>query len=86
MKIELFFVVLVEKLVTREVEYVQERIVEKPVETVVERMAARYRALRVGPATGDPEVGPLISRRQQALVLLGLPLVPRRPSGGDAVA
>jgi aldehyde dehydrogenase (NAD+) len=35
---------------------------------VVARMAARYRALRVGPALDDPDVGPLISRRQRELV------------------
>ena len=31
-------------------------------------MAAAYRALDVGPAAGDPRVGPLISARQKALV------------------
>jgi len=35
---------------------------------VVEKMADRYCALRVGPALDDPDVGPLISRRQQAVV------------------
>ncbi|MBL8308424.1 MAG: aldehyde dehydrogenase family protein [Rubrivivax sp.] len=35
---------------------------------VMERMADRYRALRVGPALDDPDVGPLISRRQQQRV------------------
>jgi aldehyde dehydrogenase (NAD+) len=35
---------------------------------VVERMAERYRALRVGPAEADLDVGPLISERQQAVV------------------
>ncbi len=35
---------------------------------VVERMAARYHALRVGPAMDDLDVGPLISARQQGLV------------------
>ncbi len=35
---------------------------------VMERMADRYRALRVGPALDDLDVGPLISRRQQQLV------------------
>lgn len=34
----------------------------------VERMARRYRALRVGPAMRDPDVGPLISARQKARV------------------
>jgi aldehyde dehydrogenase (NAD+) len=37
-------------------------------EQVVERMAERYRALRVGPAMSDLDVGPLISRRQQEMV------------------
>ncbi|MEL6680969.1 MAG: aldehyde dehydrogenase family protein, partial [Pseudomonadota bacterium] len=35
---------------------------------VVDRMAERYRALRVGPALADPDVGPLISARQRGLV------------------
>jgi aldehyde dehydrogenase (NAD+) len=35
---------------------------------VVEAMAARYRALRVGPALADLDVGPLISMRQKAVV------------------
>ncbi len=35
---------------------------------VVERMAARYRDLRVGPADADLDVGPLISARQKAIV------------------
>ncbi len=35
---------------------------------VVERMAERYRALRVGPAEADLDVGPLISERQKAVV------------------
>jgi aldehyde dehydrogenase (NAD+) len=35
---------------------------------VVERMAARYRALRVGPADADLDVGPLISERQKSIV------------------
>ena len=33
--------VLVEKVVTREVEYVDERIVERPIETIVERIVER---------------------------------------------
>ncbi|MEO7246614.1 MAG: aldehyde dehydrogenase family protein [Rubrivivax sp.] len=37
-------------------------------DVVAERMAARYRALRVGPALDDPDVGPLISARQQETV------------------
>jgi aldehyde dehydrogenase (NAD+) len=35
---------------------------------VVERMAARYRALQVGPADADLDVGPLISERQKSIV------------------
>ena len=35
---------------------------------VVQRMADRYRTLRVGPALTDPDVAPLISRRQQEVV------------------
>jgi aldehyde dehydrogenase (NAD+) len=35
---------------------------------VVERMAARYRALTVGPAMDDFDVGPLISARQREIV------------------
>ncbi|MDP2064024.1 MAG: aldehyde dehydrogenase family protein [Phaeovulum sp.] len=35
---------------------------------VVEAMAARYRALRVGPAMADHDLGPLISARQKAVV------------------
>ena len=35
---------------------------------VRERMAARYGALRVGPAASDPDVGPLISARQKGVV------------------
>ncbi len=35
---------------------------------VVARMAERYRALRVGPAVADLDVGPLISARQKAVV------------------
>ncbi len=37
-------------------------------DTVVQRMAERYRALRVGPAMDDPDVGPVISARQQQIV------------------
>ncbi len=44
-------------------------LVERPVfDEVVRRMAERYRALKVGPALGDPDVGPLISARQKELV------------------
>jgi aldehyde dehydrogenase (NAD+) len=35
---------------------------------VCERMAQRYRQLRVGPALDDPDVGPLISPRQRGIV------------------
>ncbi len=35
---------------------------------VLERMAARYRELRVGPALADLDVGPLISARQKEIV------------------
>ncbi len=38
------------------------------VDEVTERMAAAYGALRVGPATADLEVGPLISGRQKEIV------------------
>ena len=44
-------------------------------DTVVQRMADRYRTLRVGPALTDPDVGPLISRRQQEVVQGYLALV-----------
>ena len=37
-------------------------------DAVVQRMAERYRLLRVGPALADPDVGPLINRRQQEVV------------------
>ena len=37
-------------------------------ERVMQRMAERYRALRVGPAIDDLDVGPLISARQRELV------------------
>jgi aldehyde dehydrogenase (NAD+) len=44
-------------------------LVERPVfEQVVARMAERYRALRVGPATADLDVGPVISARQREIV------------------
>jgi len=55
-------------------------LVQRPVfETVVQRMAERYRALRVGPALDDPDVGPVISRRQQGIIEGYLALV--RDSG-----
>ncbi len=44
-------------------------LVEQPVyERVRERMAERYRALKVGPALQDLDVGPLISGRQREVV------------------
>jgi aldehyde dehydrogenase (NAD+) len=44
-------------------------LVERPVYAALrERMAERYRALRVGPALADLDMGPLISRRQQSIV------------------
>jgi aldehyde dehydrogenase (NAD+) len=43
--------------------------VERPLfDAVLARMAERYRALRVGPALTDPDVGPLISARQREVV------------------
>ncbi|MEM9011326.1 MAG: aldehyde dehydrogenase family protein [Pseudomonadota bacterium] len=44
-------------------------LVERSIlDTLSERMAERYRALRVGPATADLEVGPLISARQKGII------------------
>jgi aldehyde dehydrogenase (NAD+) len=44
-------------------------LVERPIfDEVVARMAERYRALRVGPALDDLDVGPLISARQREVV------------------
>jgi aldehyde dehydrogenase (NAD+) len=44
-------------------------LVERPVfEAVRERMAERYRALRIGPAVDDLDMGPMISKRQQQIV------------------
>ena len=44
-------------------------VVERPVfDAVRERMAERYRALRVGPAAADLDVGPMISERQRQVV------------------
>jgi aldehyde dehydrogenase (NAD+) len=56
-------------------------------EAVRERMAERYRALRIGPALHDLDVGPLISARQRESVQRylrlaqdsGLPLVAQAP-------
>ena len=76
-------------------------LVQRPLyDTVRARMAERYRALRVGPALGDPDVGPLISARQRELVQGYLDLVreggvqvaaqaslaPELPAGGYWVA
>jgi aldehyde dehydrogenase (NAD+) len=55
-------------------------LVEKPVyETVLARMAERYRSLRVGPALQDLDIGPVISARQREIVEGYLALV--RDSG-----
>jgi aldehyde dehydrogenase (NAD+) len=44
-------------------------LVEKPIfEQVRDRMAQRYRALRIGPAVADLDMGPVISKRQQSIV------------------
>jgi len=44
-------------------------LVERPVfDAVRERMAERYRALRIGPAVDDLDMGPVISARQQQIV------------------
>jgi aldehyde dehydrogenase (NAD+) len=44
-------------------------LVERPVfDEVRRRMAARYAALKVGPALDDPDVGPVISPRQREIV------------------
>ena len=45
---------------------------------VASRMAERYRALRVGPALADPDVGPLISARQREIVQGYLALIGER--------
>lgn len=51
-------------------------LVERPVvEAVRERLAERYRALRVGPALADLDLGPLISARQRDIVQRYLALV-----------
>jgi aldehyde dehydrogenase (NAD+) len=47
-------------------------------DTVAARMAERYRALRVGPAMDDPDVGPVISARQQEIVAGYLALAAER--------
>ena len=44
-------------------------LVERGVfDAVRERMAERYRALRIGPALSDLDIGPVISKRQQSVV------------------
>jgi aldehyde dehydrogenase (NAD+) len=44
-------------------------LVQRPVfDEVLRRMAERYRTLRVGPALSDPDVGPVVSLRQQARI------------------
>jgi aldehyde dehydrogenase (NAD+) len=44
-------------------------LVERSVfEQVRDRMAERYRALRIGPAVNDLDMGPVISKRQQGIV------------------
>ena len=44
-------------------------LVERKIyDEVVERMAARYKALKVGPADADLDAGPLISERQKSIV------------------
>ena len=46
---------------------------------VAERMAERYRSLRVGPALDDPDVGPVISARQREIVQGFLALAQEAP-------
>ena len=59
-------------------------LVERPVfDAVRERMAERYRALRVGPAMDDLDIGPVISARQREIVQGYLDLV---AGGGVEVA
>ena len=48
-------------------------LAEAPVaEALSERLAARLGALRVGPAPGDPDVGPVISAEQQERILAAI--------------
>jgi aldehyde dehydrogenase (NAD+) len=47
-------------------------------DAVAARMAERYRALRVGPALADPDVGPVISERQRDIVRGYLALTAQR--------
>jgi aldehyde dehydrogenase (NAD+) len=59
-------------------------LVERPVfDEVVRRMAERYRALKIGPALDDLDVGPLISARQRDVVMGYLEVV---RAGGLTVA
>ncbi len=55
---------------------------------VARRMADRYRALRVGPALDDPDVGPVISARQRDMVqgYLALAAAPGASSGAQGGA
>ena len=63
-------------------------------EQVTRRMAQRYRSLRVGPAMSDPDVGPVISRRQHGIVShylavardSGLPIAAQAELAEDAPA
>jgi aldehyde dehydrogenase (NAD+) len=72
-------------------------IVERPIyETVLARMAERFRALRVGPGFDDLDVGPLVTGRQRDVVqryidiarrdrldmVAEATLVPNAPQGG----
>lgn len=64
-------------------------LVERSVyDQVVERMAARYTALRVGPALSDLDVGPLVSARQKEIVsgFLGMIGSARLAGQGSVVA
>jgi aldehyde dehydrogenase (NAD+) len=63
-------------------------LVERSVyQEVVERMAARYAALKVGPALADLDVGPVISGRQKARIEGCLAKAPRGPvATGEIVA
>jgi aldehyde dehydrogenase (NAD+) len=59
-------------------------LVERPVfDEVVRRMAERYRALKIGPALDDLDVGPVISARQREIVMGYLEVV---KAGGLSVA
>ena len=59
-------------------------LVERSIhDAVLARMAERYRALRMGPALDDPDIGPLISARQRDIVQGYLDTL---PGSGLAVA